>query len=91
MTTLQKLIAIFRQNQKYQIAVFIILLFLGWFYWFQWRPAQIRQECIQKTYEERGKRKAEGSTLTLFEGNNLYRKCLVEHGLKAEDVVKTDN
>lgn len=45
MITFQKLIAIFRQNQKYQIAVFIALLFLGWFYWFQLRPSNIRTNC----------------------------------------------
>lgn len=45
MITYQKLIATFRQNQKYQIAVFTALLFLGWFYWFQLRPSNIRANC----------------------------------------------
>lgn len=27
------------------IFVFLILLIAGWFYWFQWRPADIRKSC----------------------------------------------
>jgi|SRR3989344_1443631 len=45
MITFQKLIATFKQNQKYQIVVFIALLFLSWFYWFQLRPSNIRINC----------------------------------------------
>lgn len=45
MTKFQKFIVIFRHSQKYQIAVFIALLFLGWFYWFQSRPSNIRTNC----------------------------------------------
>jgi len=26
------------------------LLVLGWFYWFQWRPAQIRKDCYENTF-----------------------------------------
>lgn len=50
MTTFQKLIATFRQNQKYQIVTVLFLLLLGWFYWSQWRPTQIRQGCYKSSF-----------------------------------------
>ena len=56
MTNFQKLIATFRQNQKYQIAVFIALLFLGWFYWFQVKPIQIRSACTSVAKEMANKK-----------------------------------
>lgn len=48
-------------SEKKTIAVIIVLLSVGWFYWFQWRPAQIRNYCDQvawnnaeiKTYVEK--------------------------------------
>lgn len=55
MTNLQKLIATFRQNQKYQIVVFITLLFVGWFYWFQLRPSNIRTNCYNLAMDKTNK------------------------------------
>jgi predicted negative regulator of RcsB-dependent stress response len=37
------------------IILLIVLLIAGWFYWFQHRPSQIKQECIryaEQEYEE---------------------------------------
>ena len=42
-------------NQKKKLnlpAIIITLIVAGWFYWFQWRPAEIRKECYQKTFSE---------------------------------------
>lgn len=35
-------------NNNKIIALVIILMF-GWFYWFQWRPTNIRKECVKKS------------------------------------------
>lgn len=35
-------------EQKHLGIILIITLVAGWFYWFQWRPAQASKECIEK-------------------------------------------
>lgn len=65
---------------------FIILLFVllaitsivsGVFYWFQWRPGEIRKACLEEV-TNRG-----GNATTR---NNRYRACLVQHGLQPESL-----
>lgn len=34
------------------IATFLLLL-VGLFYWFQWRPSQIRKECFAEVYSDK--------------------------------------
>lgn len=75
MTTFQKLLATFRQNQKYQIAVFIALLFLALFYWFQIRPAQIKSACFSEIKEKFW------DTKTRTQLDFHYEWCLHQHGL----------
>jgi len=64
----------------------------GYFYWFQWRPTQIRKDCNKLAIE------TEKSHMTLksmtdisiigrkviegFEYNTVYPQCLREKGLK---------
>lgn len=36
---------------KYLPYIFILLLILGWFYWFQFRPNIIRQECVDEAVD----------------------------------------
>lgn len=57
--------------KKYWWTVVIILIVIGGtFYWFQWRPAEIRKNCyrINLGTEER------------FEMN--YKNCLLNNGLE---------
>lgn len=61
----------------------LLLLLVGWFYWFQWRPQQARKDCIKFVYQKRD----EPGELRLLEANQFYRNCLIEHGMKAEDLV----
>jgi len=33
--------------------IYVLLIagvLIGWFYWFQWRPVNIRQQCYQNTF-----------------------------------------
>ena len=79
-------------NRRSQIfLVFVFLIIAGWFYWFQWRPTQIRSKCqIGLTgKEDLSRRIQEGSTIGLediaiFEKltGNMYLNCLNKHGLK---------
>ncbi len=49
------------------ISILIVVAILGGvFYWFQWRPSQIREECS----------KGDGIIEV------LYKQCLREHGLE---------
>jgi len=69
---------------KHIFIVLLILLLAGLFYWFQVRPARIRVMCNKYVDE----RVDDPGDITLLEGNNLYRRCMVSHGLKPEDIVK---
>ena len=65
---------------------FIILLILGiLFFWFQIRPAIARNRCYAYIILKRD----EPGGLTNFQANNYYRRCLVQWGLKPEDIIKT--
>ncbi len=81
-------------------SIFLLLLFIGIFYWFQIRPAGIRKKCADPYYslelisskeganksKEEIKANLKGEGLTSNLRNMLYRNCLVYHGLKAEDL-----
>jgi hypothetical protein len=62
----------------------LIIITAGWFYWFQWRPSQIRKQCqgnienrnYTDTLKEKIKLKIVGTN------TDLYQNCLREHGLE---------
>ena len=61
------------------------MLIMASFYWFEWRPAQIRTSCIKKTAEVYNKVKEEVGTLgdQMIEGLDFgYRVCIHAKGLK---------
>jgi len=78
------------------IIILILLLVAGWFYWFQLRPAKIRQRCSQEALEKAQlllKEKAgmvggeyeEPAERDLYLQGDYkwqYEKCLHEKGLK---------
>lgn len=81
----------FNMNEsRYKIFLILLILLLigGWFYWFQIRPSNIRQKCYAYTLQKREERINSNDRLTNEEANNYFRRCLVENGLKAEDMVK---
>jgi len=57
---------------KLVIIIIILKVTFGAFYWYEWRPSQIRKECS-------GELKRGGS----IEARELfYKTCLSEHGLE---------
>ena len=58
------------------ICILFFALLAGWFYWFQWRPAQIRKNCtwVKKYYNNE----------EYWWQNDLsdYRACLSSKGLE---------
>ena len=60
-----------------KIIILIIVIIFGWFYWFQFRPSQIRKDCYIKI---------KGQTMTAQLGNLRYRTCLAEYGIKPENL-----
>jgi hypothetical protein len=76
---------------KNKLLVFVIvggsIFIIGWFYWFQWRPSEIRKNCLSQVKDEAQERRAEGKDLSNASGNNLYRLCLVEQGMKPEPLM----
>jgi hypothetical protein len=59
------------------IFVFILIAILGFlFYWFEYRPSQIRQDCYW--YE------SEDGNWKEVETPDQYRRCLLENGLKVD-------
>ena len=63
---------------KISIIVVILIVIGGVFYWFEWRPSQIRKNCI-KQYPN-----------AFYDGGGLisktdeagHKRCLAEHGLE---------
>ena len=50
----------------------ILLVIFGLFYWYEWRPSEIKKECAEKTQK---------SVLVSKLHDNLYNQCLRENGL----------
>jgi len=67
---------------SYGIAgVVLLVIIIGWFYWFQWRPSKIAKYCNSWASDESGYTKYPND----FHRENyetLYKKCLREQGLK---------
>lgn len=73
-------------NRRSQIfLVFVFLIIAGWFYWFQWRPANIRNECYKSAtdYELSDKNMSFRQNQRLQAIiENQYSNCLHEHGIE---------
>ncbi|QQG43973.1 MAG: hypothetical protein HYW86_03870 [Candidatus Roizmanbacteria bacterium] len=54
----------------------LLLAVIGYFYWFQWKPSEIRKSCAKEVIE-----KYSGSNK-----NNYYRLCVTQKGLKPESI-----
>lgn len=61
------------------IAIMLLVLIGGVFYWVQIRPSMIRSNC----YKRAKKLSNEFTSLTV---SYLYRDCLMENGLRVEDL-----
>ena len=69
--------------KQYKYIILIVILILGFmFYWFEWRPNQIRKECNIKALQETSA--AEGGlqgTESIAFYNFSYNLCLRNKGL----------
>lgn len=63
------------KKQYLIITILIVLVLGGAFYWFEYRPSQIRQECIKKAKASQGN----VSFRETLEGH--YSDCLRSKGL----------
>jgi uncharacterized membrane protein len=71
------------------MSVFLILVLIClWFYWFQYRPTQIRKDCWEKTTESIKERIAEKGEVSSDSVSNSYSTCLVSKGLKSEPLLQ---
>jgi len=80
-----------------KLIIIFTLLLAGWFYWFQFRPSQIRKDCVEIA-KDGAKRLAETQAKDPWEFDyqkavkkglfktgdydRYYQRCLNEHGLK---------
>ncbi len=85
-------------RQNVYIALAGLLMLIGWFYWFQWRPSEIRKNCFKEVYSEntnlewaKGKewkpyKTGEWGWLfpywELETYTDIYKGCLLYNGLK---------
>jgi len=73
------------KNLTLFIIVFVILLSF-WFYWFELRIEHIRNYCLKTSTED--KQRTINPLLEKYNkySNNLYRACLIDNGLKPENL-----
>ena len=88
----KKLLQNRRLSGKFIVLLMIVILISLWFYWFQWRPAEIRKNCSNLDLKEI--EKVLGGKLDVRSGipnfNKLYRICLAMNGLKPEDLISSE-
>lgn len=64
---------------KIIVIVFVLILIGGTFYWFQWRPAQIRKECGQR----------KNFCIVNYDDNDTY-KCLILEQIRYRDCLMSN-
>ncbi len=69
-------------KSKIILVVIILAVLGGAFYWFQWRPTQIRKECSKYNSEEIIKARIDKSSFLSPSMFQTYEDCLREHGLE---------
>ncbi len=70
--------------KKYWLVIFIVIIIGGAFYWFQWRPSEIRKECYSNSLDRFvGGTNIDGSpSLRMNSNSTFYMNCLRGHGLE---------
>lgn len=64
------------------LSILIILISTGIFYWFQWRPTQIRKNCYNLAIKNPFKNPNATETERRSELNFVYQNCLKMNGLE---------
>lgn len=71
-----------RKIKKYWWVIILILLIGSAFYWFQWRPSQIKQRCYAEAeFDKRADLELDDTKRQEFI-NAYYEDCLMRFGLK---------
>lgn len=63
------------------LAVAVVLL-MGWFYWYEYRPMQIRIECSERGIEKARERGSGDGRYNSYDREHYYVRCLDEAGLE---------
>jgi len=71
-----RIINVTRKMNK-RILILIILVIVGLFYWYEWRPSQIKKYCNQWALD---KSKTSDTTYNREGYENYYARCLREKG-----------
>lgn len=64
------------KEYKYVILIAIVIL-VGAFYWYEWRPSSIRKHCSRSVYEAIRETGADSSGY-----EKVYKICLSKYGIK---------
>ena len=56
----------------------LIIIGVGWFYWYEWRPSQIRKDCYNSVITNPFSTESEQKN----EFESQYQNCLHENGLE---------
>ncbi|MCX6793552.1 MAG: hypothetical protein NTY06_00415 [Candidatus Gottesmanbacteria bacterium] len=89
---------ILEKPQKFFLSFAVLLVVAGWFYWFQWKPSEIRKNCFKEIYSEKTNLEwAKGKEWMYYRDRkwgwlfpywgigtdaDIYRGCLIYNGLK---------
>lgn len=79
--TILPLFLFWKQANKNPLLFLLIIILIGWFYWFQYRPAQIRENCATQTIERIKEKDMNTLSLAKKAYDTLYSSCLNSHGL----------
>lgn len=72
--------------KRFNLAILVSLIVIGgWFFWFQYRPAQIRKECLQ-TSGLATDQTDQDKTISFNSLNRYFSFCLASKGLKPEQL-----
>lgn len=69
----------------YLITTILLLVIIFSFYWYEWRPSQIKKECYHKAYDKALDLSAFGEEAVESqkqENEFKYKNCLREKGLE---------
>lgn len=94
---IEKLKSLIPVMKKYWWVILIVVILGGAFYWFQWRPSQIRKDCYkssiksaQKLYKDRAElgqiyvddKQIEDGWYQISDFDYNYNACIISKGLE---------
>lgn len=71
------------KKEKKVIIGIVLILIAGWFYWFQFRPSNIRTKCDEYAIDFWALRGIDAE-VSYEDIDDTYQACLARNGLKPE-------